>query len=50
MRRFATVEDLRLTLLDFKERFNRCGLIKRHGHITPSAAREKLMAAARAAA
>ncbi len=50
VRRFATVEDLRLALLDFKERFNRCWLIERLGHITPSAAPEKLMAGARAAA
>jgi len=50
VQRFATVEELRLALLDFKGRYNRSWLLGRHGHITPTAAREKLIATARAAA
>jgi putative transposase len=37
--RFATVEDLRLALLEFKERYNREWLIQRHHHRSPAAVR-----------
>ena len=33
---FATVEDLRLALLAFKDRYNRDWLIQRHGHRSPA--------------
>ena len=36
---FATVEDLRLALLAFRDRYNREWLIERHGHRTPAAVR-----------
>ena len=36
---FATVEDLRLALVAFKDRYNREWLIQRHGHRSPAAAR-----------
>jgi putative transposase len=35
IQRFETVEELRLALLDFKERYNREWLIERHGHRSP---------------
>jgi transposase InsO family protein len=35
IQRFDTVEELRLALLDFKERYNREWLIERHGHRSP---------------
>jgi transposase InsO family protein len=41
VRRFTTVEELRLALLDFKARYNRSWLLERHGDVSPSAAREK---------
>ena len=37
--RFATVEDLRVALLAFKDRYNREWLVERHGHQTPAAVR-----------
>jgi putative transposase len=37
--RFATVEDLRVALLAFKDRYNREWLIERHGHHPPAAVR-----------
>ena len=37
--RFATVEDLRVALLAFKDRYNREWLIERHGHHSPAAVR-----------
>ena len=37
--RFGTVEDLRVALLAFKDRYNREWLIQRHGHRTPAAVR-----------
>jgi putative transposase len=37
--RFASVEELRLALLAFKDRYNREWLIQRHGHRSPSAVR-----------
>jgi putative transposase len=39
VRTFETVEELRLALLDFKERYNRGWLCERHGHQTPAAIR-----------
>jgi putative transposase len=42
--RFATVEDLRIALLAFKERYNREWLIERHGHRSPAAARASFAA------
>ena len=39
LRPFATVEELRLALLEFKDRYNREWLIERHGHQTPAARR-----------
>jgi hypothetical protein len=39
VRTFATVEELRLALLAFKEQYNREWFIERHGHQTPVAAR-----------
>jgi transposase InsO family protein len=41
---FATIEDLRLALLAFKDRYNREWLIQRHGHRSPSAARASYLA------
>jgi hypothetical protein len=46
VRRFATVEELRRALLDFKARSNRSWLLERHVELSPSAAREKLLRAA----
>ena len=39
VRTFATVEELRLALLAFKEQYTREWLIERHGHQTPAAVR-----------
>jgi putative transposase len=36
---FTTVEDLRLALLAFKDRYNRDWLLQRHGHRSPAAGR-----------
>ena len=36
---FETVEELRQALQEFKERFNRHGLLQRHGYATPSQVR-----------
>lgn len=35
LRRFDTVEELRLALLAFKERYNESWIIERHGHVSP---------------
>jgi putative transposase len=43
LRRFATIEELRLALQSFRERYNREWLIERHGYQTPSAARATLV-------
>ncbi len=40
---FATIEDLRLALIDFKKRYNTQWLMQKHGHITPAQAREKIL-------
>ena len=39
---FDTVEELRLALLEFKERYNREWLCERHGHQTPAQVRAAL--------
>ena len=39
VRTFDTVEELRLALLEFKDRYNREWLCERHGHKTPAAVR-----------
>jgi putative transposase len=39
VRTFPTVEELRVALLEFKERYNREWLCERHGHQTPAAVR-----------
>jgi transposase InsO family protein len=39
IRRFDTVEELRLALLEFKDTYNREWIIGRHGYKTPSAVR-----------
>lgn len=50
VRCFRTIEELRLALLDFKVRYNSRWILARHGYLTPSQAREKLLAAAEVAA
>ena len=50
VRPFATVEALRVALLEFKERYNRGWLCERHGHQTPVAVRAQCAAATAAAA
>jgi putative transposase len=39
LRRFETVEELRLALIDFKDRYNRTWIIERHGYRTPAQVR-----------
>ena len=39
VRTFETVEELRLALLEFKDRYNREWLCERHGHLMPAAVR-----------
>jgi putative transposase len=43
VRTFDTVEELRLALLEFKERYNRQWLCERHGHQTPAQVRAQLL-------
>jgi transposase InsO family protein len=43
LRRFATIEELRLALQAFREQYNREWLIERHGYLSPSAMRAKLV-------
>jgi transposase InsO family protein len=50
VQRFATVEDLRLALLAFLERYNQHWLIERHRHQTPAAVRAQLTAPTEVAA
>jgi putative transposase len=50
VRTFDTVEELRLALLAFKERYNHEWLCERHGHQTPAAVRAALTKPARVAA
>ena len=42
LRRFETVEQLRLALLEFKDRYNNEWLIERHGWISPAEQRRRL--------
>ena len=37
---FETVQQLRLALLAFKDRYNQKWLVERHGHRTPTAVRQ----------
>lgn len=46
VRTFSTIEELRLALLEFKDRYNNHWLIERHGHISPAQARNKVLQAA----
>ncbi len=39
VRDFATVEDLRLALLEFRRRYNETWILERHGYQTPAAIR-----------
>jgi putative transposase len=48
LERFASVEDLRLALLAFQDRYNREWLIERHGHRPPAAVRAAFAAPAAA--
>lgn len=41
LRPFKTVEELRLALLEWKDRYNRSWLIERHGFLTPEQARRQ---------
>ena len=50
VRPFDTVEELRVALLDFKERYNREWLCERHGYQTPVAVRAALKATVKVAA
>ena len=43
VRTFDTVEELRLALLEFKERYNQQWLCERHGHQTPAQVRAQLL-------
>ena len=43
LRRFETVEELRLALLDFKDRYNNEWLIERHGWISQAEQRRRLI-------
>ena len=47
---FETVEQLRLALLAFKDRYNQAWLVERHGHRTPAAVRQALLPSTGAAA
>lgn len=44
IRTFDTVEELRLALLDFRDRYNREWIIERHGYQSPAAQHERLRA------
>lgn len=50
LRPFRNVEELRLALLEWKDRYNRSWLIERHGYLPPEKARQQYEAAARQAA
>jgi len=39
VRYFATIEELRLALLEFKEKYNRQWLVERHGYRSPAQVR-----------
>jgi transposase InsO family protein len=40
LRRFETIEELRLALIDFKDRYNRTWIIERHDYRTPAQVRQ----------
>ena len=50
VRRFATVEELRLALLAFRRRYNETWIVERHGYQTPAAVRAAQLAPLPAAA
>jgi putative transposase len=50
LRRFATVEELRLALLDFRRRYNETWIVERHGYRTPAQVRADQLGALAAAA
>jgi putative transposase len=50
VRRFETIEELRLALHAFKETYNRTWIVERHGYQTPAAVRAALLAPLPAAA
>lgn len=50
VRHFATVEELRLALLEFMETYNREWLVGRHGYKTPAQVRKEQTATASEAA
>jgi len=50
LRRFETVEELRLALLEFAQAYNEGWLIQRHGHRPPAAKRREWVISAEAAA
>jgi putative transposase len=39
VRRFATIEELRLALYAFKDTYNHTWIVERHGYQTPAAVR-----------
>jgi putative transposase len=43
VRTFRTVEELRLALIDFRQTYNECWLIERHGHRSPAQFRRDQM-------
>lgn len=43
VRRFETVEELRLALLDFKARYNSSWMVQKHGYLSPAQARLTLI-------
>ena len=49
VRHFATIEELRLALLDFKDRYNTAWIMERHGYKTPRQAFEAHQVASDAA-
>jgi transposase InsO family protein len=50
VRTFRTVEELRLALQDFRDRYNREWLVQKHGFLTPNQVRAKLTSRQEAAA
>jgi len=50
LRRFTTVDELCTALHEFKNLYNQAWIIERHGHVTPSEHRRRLLESAREAA
>lgn len=50
LKTFRTVEELRLALHEFKDRYNREWIVGRHGYRTPNEVRRQLLSAAEFAA